>query len=349
MPTRSSSTSTASSIRSSRPAAPAASLAGYAGSKVLDEYSVQVSFETPYRAVPHLRGVRPAQPRLPQGGARERRPGPHAARRHRAVHDQGVRRQGPHDDGPQPRLHAEGAVERSGRPRAARRRRLEVHPRGGHARDHARERRDAGHVHRPGPVAAPPRERTRRCGSRRRRGRACRASGCSTSPSRRWTTCGCAAPSTTRSTRTRSWPPSTRARRSKANAPLTAVMLDDPALKQQAYPVRCGQGQGPARRGRLAAGRRRDPDQGRPAPRDRAERHRVRRRSRSDGAAHPGLAAGGRDRRQDQGPGAAAVVRGQLPLRHPRAGHVPALHRSRRPVLAVPLARWWAATSTGRA
>ena len=53
--------------------------------------------------------------------------------------------------------------------------------------------------------------------------------------SRRWTTCGCAARSTTRSTRTRSWPPSTRAPRLKAVAPLTAVMLDDPALRQ-AYP-----------------------------------------------------------------------------------------------------------------
>ena len=40
------------------------------------------------------------------------RPGPHAARRHRPVHGQGVRRQGPRDDRPQPRLHAEGAVER---------------------------------------------------------------------------------------------------------------------------------------------------------------------------------------------------------------------------------------------
>ena len=89
--------------------------------------------------------------------------------------------------------------------------------------------------------------------------------------------------------------------------------------------------------------------EGRPAARDRPERHRVRRRRRSDGAAHPGLAARGRDRRQDQGAGAAAVVRGQLPLRHPRAGDVPPRHRSRRAVLAVPLLAGRPATSTGRA
>ena len=47
-PTRSSSTSTASWIRSSRRAAPAPRSASYAGSKVLDEFTVQVLFETPY-------------------------------------------------------------------------------------------------------------------------------------------------------------------------------------------------------------------------------------------------------------------------------------------------------------
>ena len=122
-----------------------------------------------------------------------------------------------------------------------------------------------------------------------------------------------------------------------------------PRADARPIPFDRGQGQGPARRGRLAAGRRRHPHQGRPAARDRPQRHRVRRRRRSDGAAHPVLAARGRHRRQDQGPGAAALVRGQLSLRHPRAGHVPALHRSRRPLLALPLARWSAPTSTGRA
>ena len=65
------------------------------------------------RAVPHLRGLRPAQHRVAQGGARDRRPGPHQADRHRAVHDQGVRRQGPHHDGPHAGLQAEAAVERA--------------------------------------------------------------------------------------------------------------------------------------------------------------------------------------------------------------------------------------------
>jgi len=60
----------------------------------------------------------------------------------------------------------------------------------------------------------------------------------------------------------------------KAFAPLTAVMVDDPALRQ-AYPFDPGQGQGAARRVGLAAGRRRHPSQGRAAARDRPERHRV--------------------------------------------------------------------------
>ena len=60
-------------------------------------------------------------------------------------------------------------------------RRLEVRPRGGHARDDAGERRDAGHLPRPGAGAAAPGERHGRCGSTSCRGRACRASGCSTS------------------------------------------------------------------------------------------------------------------------------------------------------------------------
>ena len=90
-----------------------AALAGYAGSKVLDEFSVQVSFETPFAPFLTYAAVRSAQPRLPQGGARERRPGPHEADRHRPVHDQGVRRQGPHHDGPHAGLQAEAAVERA--------------------------------------------------------------------------------------------------------------------------------------------------------------------------------------------------------------------------------------------
>ena len=57
-----------------------------------------------------------------------------------------------------PGLHAEGAVERPERPRAPRGRGVEVHPRGGDPRDHARERRNAGHLSRARPVAAPPGE-----------------------------------------------------------------------------------------------------------------------------------------------------------------------------------------------
>ena len=129
------------------------------------------------RAVPDLRGGRPAQPGLPQGRPGDGRPGPHPPGRHRPLHDQGVRRQGPHDDGPLPGLHAEGAVERPDRPGAPRRRRVEVHPGGGDAGDDARERRDPGDLPGPAAVAAAPREETRPTGSRRCRGRARRASG----------------------------------------------------------------------------------------------------------------------------------------------------------------------------
>ena len=122
----------------------------------------------------------------------------------------------------------------------------------------------------------------------------------------------------------------------KAFAPLTAVMLDDPALRQ-AYPHDPARAQALLGEAGWAPGGGRHPDQGRPAARDRPERHRVRRRGRPDRPAHPVLAARRRHRREDQGPGAAAVVRGQLPLRHPRPGDVPALHRSGRPLRAVPL------------
>ena len=134
----------------------------------------------------------------------------------------------------------------------------------------------------------------------------------------------------------------------KAFAPLTAVMLDDPALRQ-AYPFDPEKAKALLGEAGWAPGGRRHPRQGGPAARDRAERHRVRRRRGPDRAAHPVLAPGRRHRREDQGPGAPAVVRGQLPLRHPRPGDVPALDRSGRAVVALPLVARWAPTSTGRA
>ena len=48
-----------------------AALAGYAGSKVLDEFTVQVSFETPYAPFLNYAAAGTAQPRLAQGGARD--------------------------------------------------------------------------------------------------------------------------------------------------------------------------------------------------------------------------------------------------------------------------------------
>src|SRR5262249_9593434 len=93
----------------------------------------------------------------------------------------------------------------------------------------------------------------------------------------------------------------------------------------------------PPRGGGEAPRPRRHPRQGRPAPRDRPDPHRVRRRPRPPPPPRRGLAARRGYRREDQGPGAPAVVRGQLPLRHPRPGDVPALGRSRRALCALPL------------
>ena len=163
---------------------------------------------------------------------------------------------------------------------------LEVHPRGGHARDDARERRDAGRSTPSRRSRCRGSRRTRRCASRRCRGRACRASGCSTRPSRRSTTC--------KVRRAINYAVdkdaflATRVQGHRAQGRRAAHRGH--ARRSRAAPglsVRSGQGQGAAGRGGLAAGRRRHPDQGRPAARDRAERHRVRRRRRPDGAAHP--------------------------------------------------------------
>ena len=134
-----------------------AALAGYAGSKVLDEYSVQVSFETPfapfltYAASGPLSLVSPKAVRETGDQVHTKPIGTgqfmikeYVAKDHTTM----VRDAG---------LQAEAAVERAERPRPARDGGLEVHPRGGDPRDHAGERRDAGRVRRPGPVAAPAR------------------------------------------------------------------------------------------------------------------------------------------------------------------------------------------------
>ena len=316
---------------------PRAALAGYAGSKVLDEFTVQVTFETPYAPFLTYAAAGHAQPRLPQGGARDGRPGPHPAGRHRAfmikeyvakdhttmVRNPAYTRKAPWSD--------------RTRPRPARGGRLEVHPGGGHPRDHAGERRDAGHLSSARPVAAPPRAEHR--GVRVEKPPwpgVPRIWLLNIDQAARWTTCKVRRAINHAVDKDAFLATVYEGTGLKAFAPLTAVMLDDPALRQ-AYPVRPGQGQGPARRSGLAAGGRRHPDEGRAAAGDRPERHRVRRRRRSHRAAHPVLAARRRDRRQDQGPGSPALVRGQLPLRDPRAGDVPALHRSRRPLRAVPL------------
>ncbi len=73
----------------------------------------------------------------------------------------------------------------------------------------------------------------------------------------------------------------------KASSPLTAVMLDDPSLKA-AYPFDLGKAKALLGEAGWQPGSRRYPHQGRPAARDRPQRHRVRRRDRSDGPAHPG-------------------------------------------------------------
>ena len=64
-------------------AARAPQLAGYAGSKVLDEFTVQVTLRDALRAVPDLRRGRHAQHGVAQGRARVGRPGAHAAGRQR--------------------------------------------------------------------------------------------------------------------------------------------------------------------------------------------------------------------------------------------------------------------------
>jgi hypothetical protein len=60
--------------------------------------------------------------------------------------------------------------------------RVEVRPRGRHARDHLGERRDPGDLRDPPPSPCPGSSGTRASESRRRRGPAPRASGCSTRP-----------------------------------------------------------------------------------------------------------------------------------------------------------------------
>ena len=126
-----------------------AQLAGYAGSKVLDEFTVQVSFKTPYApfltyaAAGTLSMVSPKAVRETGDQVHTRPVGTGA------VHDQGVRREGPRDDGPQPGLPRKAPWSDPSGPGATGERGLQVRPGGGHARDDARERRDAGHLPRP--------------------------------------------------------------------------------------------------------------------------------------------------------------------------------------------------------
>ena len=324
-----------------------AALAGYAGSKVLDEYTVQVSFETPYApflnsaAAGMLSLVSPKAVRE-SGDARA-----HPPRRERAVHDQGVRRQGPRDDGEESRLCAEGALERPQRPRLSRRRRVEVRPRAGHAGDDAREWRDAGDLLRARPGAAPDREEPR--DARREDAVAGRAA-------------HLAAQRHEAADGRRAGAPRDQLRRRQGGLRRDGLQGHRPqglraahrgdARRSRAAPglsVRSRRRQGAAEGSGVDAGRGRHSRQGGAAARDRAQRHRVRGRHRPGGPAHPVLAPRGRHRREDQGAGAAALVRGQLPLRDARPGDVPALHRSRRPLLALSLVAGGRATSTGRA
>ena len=165
-----------------------AALAGYAGSKVLDEYTVQVSFETPYApflnfaASGVLSLVSPKAVRE-SGDAVHTRPvgsGPfmikeYVAKDHATmVRNPAYARKAPWSD--------------RQRPSISRRRRVEVRAGAGHAGDDARERRDAGDLLRARPGAAPDREEPGHARREDAVAGARRASGCSTSRSRRWTT-----------------------------------------------------------------------------------------------------------------------------------------------------------------